>query len=67
MAMARGLGADVVAEGVETPQQCAVLRELGCVSMQGYLFSHPLPADDATDQLAQQLIHGRGRPRVVGN
>ena len=36
----------VVAEGVETAEQVAVLRELGCRFIQGYYFSRPLPAGE---------------------
>jgi diguanylate cyclase (GGDEF)-like protein len=43
--MARGLGLATLAEGVETPDQLAILRELGCDRVQGYLFSRPLAAD----------------------
>lgn len=39
------LGLDVVAEGVETPEQAAVLAELGCAHGQGYLWSRPVPAE----------------------
>jgi EAL domain-containing protein (putative c-di-GMP-specific phosphodiesterase class I) len=35
----------VVAEGVETPQQLDLLRELGCHAYQGYLFSLPVEAE----------------------
>ena len=41
------LGLKVVAEGIETEQQAAVLRAHGCEGGQGYLFSRPLAADDA--------------------
>lgn len=41
--MGRSLDLDVVAEGVETPIQAGVLRELGCHLAQGYLFSRPVP------------------------
>jgi diguanylate cyclase (GGDEF)-like protein/PAS domain S-box-containing protein len=40
------------AEGVETVEQSQALRALGCTEMQGYLFSTPLPAEDAARLLA---------------
>ncbi|MBV9410709.1 MAG: EAL domain-containing protein [Acidimicrobiia bacterium] len=42
LAMARGLRVDVVAEGVETPEQMRALRVLGCPLAQGYHFARPL-------------------------
>lgn len=47
LALARNLHMSVVAEGVETPEQHAILQRLGCPYMQGYLFSRPIPIDDA--------------------
>jgi EAL domain-containing protein (putative c-di-GMP-specific phosphodiesterase class I) len=44
MGMARALKLDVVAEGVETPDQLEFLADLGCQQAQGYLFSPPVPA-----------------------
>jgi EAL domain-containing protein (putative c-di-GMP-specific phosphodiesterase class I) len=44
IAMAHNLGMQVVAEGVETQEQYARLRALGCEYVQGYLFSKPVPA-----------------------
>jgi diguanylate cyclase (GGDEF)-like protein/PAS domain S-box-containing protein len=41
--LARGLGVDLVAEGVETEQQRALLAEVGCQHAQGYLFGRPVP------------------------
>ena len=44
--LARGLGLEVIAEGIETPRQLEVLRELGCTFGQGYLFAAPVALDD---------------------
>jgi len=46
--MGRALGMTVIAEGVETEQQAARLRALGCVYAQGFHFARPLPADAVT-------------------
>jgi diguanylate cyclase len=54
-----GLGADlglsVVAEGVERPEQLAVLRRLRCAAAQGYLLSRPVPAEDVPALLTGPL------------
>ena len=49
--MGRVLGLDVVAEGVETPQQADWLTAHGCDLMQGFYFSKPLPVADVTRYL----------------
>ena len=46
IALAHGLGMDVVAEGVETAAELAILRKHHCDKMQGYLFSRPIPVPD---------------------
>jgi FOG: EAL domain len=45
-AMARQLKLRTVAEGIETPGELRVMREIGCEAGQGYLFQRPVPADD---------------------
>ena len=46
--LAQALGMKVVAEGVETEGQQAILRSLGCNELQGYLFAAPMPAEALT-------------------
>jgi diguanylate cyclase (GGDEF)-like protein len=45
VAMGRSLGIKTVAEGIETAEQAARMRDLGCSYGQGYFFAKPVPAD----------------------
>jgi diguanylate cyclase (GGDEF)-like protein len=56
IAMANSLNLGVIAEGVENHDQLTFLREHGCKQVQGYLFSRPVPADEATLMLQQPHI-----------
>jgi EAL domain-containing protein (putative c-di-GMP-specific phosphodiesterase class I) len=49
--LARVMGMDVVAEGIETHEQYMLLRQLGCRFGQGYLFSRPVPAETISAML----------------
>jgi EAL domain-containing protein (putative c-di-GMP-specific phosphodiesterase class I) len=51
IAMARTLGLEVVAEGVEKTEQLEFLRTNLCSHVQGYLLSHPIPAGEMTKAL----------------
>jgi diguanylate cyclase (GGDEF)-like protein len=54
IAMGQALGMNVIAEGVETVEQLAVLRSLGCNQVQGYLFAKPMPADELFNFVVRQ-------------
>ncbi|HEU0301793.1 MAG TPA: EAL domain-containing protein [Longimicrobium sp.] len=53
IALTRQLGVTVVAEGVDSPAQLVLLREMGCDYAQGYLISEPLRPGDAEALLRQ--------------
>jgi EAL domain-containing protein (putative c-di-GMP-specific phosphodiesterase class I) len=54
ISLGRGLGMKVTAEGVENANQQLFLRAAGAHAMQGYLFGHPVDADDISRRLAVQ-------------
>jgi len=45
IALARGMGVDLVAEGVESVEQVGFLMARGCNDMQGFLFGRPVPPE----------------------
>ena len=53
--MARQLGLEVVAEGIELPEQVQVLRELGCDKGQGYHFARPSPDGGISEDFEQVI------------
>jgi len=55
--LAHNLSLEVVAEGVETPEQLAMLREFGCDQIQGYLISRPLPLAELLNYLMRDDHH----------
>jgi EAL domain-containing protein (putative c-di-GMP-specific phosphodiesterase class I) len=57
MHLARSLGLNVTAEGVETERQRLALLDLGCCRAQGYLFGRAMPADALASHLASQREH----------
>jgi diguanylate cyclase (GGDEF)-like protein len=55
--MARALGMTVVAEGIETAKQLAVLQRLGCDFVQGFLFARPEPAAAIFERVLEAYDH----------
>ena len=49
--MARNLGMEVIAEGVETQEQHEFLEKIGCMAYQGYYFSKPVPLEEFEKKL----------------
>ena len=56
VSMARDLELGVVAEGIENEHAARLLKAIGCETAQGYLFSRPIPVQDAT----RMLLDSRG-------
>jgi len=52
LTLGRNLGLEVVAEGVETGEQDQLLLDMGCPCAQGFLFSHPIQAEEAAKLIA---------------
>lgn len=64
-ALGASLGMATIAEGVETSEQLARIRAEGCTSVQGYLFSRPVPVDQV-DRLISEFAGRRSASNTVG-
>ncbi|MDD4881349.1 MAG: EAL domain-containing protein, partial [Gallionellaceae bacterium] len=53
-AMAKGMHLNLIAEGVESAEQLAFLKAVGCDAYQGFLFSKPVDSAQATRLLETQ-------------
>ncbi len=61
--LARAIGATTVVEGVETAEQLAVVRSIGCDQAQGFYLSHPLAAQDVGPFLRRRAQDARSGAR----
>ena len=59
--LAKTLGMEVLAEGVDSEKQLADLIELGCNNIQGFLISKPLPATEVMSFVTDFQLHGHRR------
>jgi len=66
IAMGRSLNMEIIAEGVETYEQLAFLREEGCDEMQGYLIGAPMSADEMAMELSAHAKGVLARMHAVG-
>jgi EAL domain-containing protein (putative c-di-GMP-specific phosphodiesterase class I) len=64
VALGKGLGLEIVAEGVEREVQLEYLGSLECSQVQGFLLSPPLPAEQLTELLVQEKE--RQSPAKIG-
>jgi diguanylate cyclase (GGDEF)-like protein/PAS domain S-box-containing protein len=62
ISMAHSLALKVVAEGVETEAQLALLARYGCDEVQGYLFSRPVPGSECGSMLAENRPYAAAVP-----
>ena len=53
--LAHSMGIEVIAEGIETKEQCDLLERLNCDSVQGYMFGKPMPAKEFENMFFPQL------------
>ncbi|MGO9901708.1 MAG: EAL domain-containing protein [Solirubrobacteraceae bacterium] len=65
--LGRALGVEVVAEGIETKTQLAILRQVRCPHGQGYLFAKPLPLPDAQSLIMNQPDRSRRGSHTTWN
>jgi len=66
--LAEAFALELVAEGIERPEELEVLAEEGCILGQGYLLGHPMPGEALAEMLGAQpplfsIVAPAGEPR----
>ena len=65
LSLAERLGLETLAEGVETAGEHAMLAQLGCGHVQGFVIARPMPFDDTMDWIAlHRARHAGGTPKI---
>jgi diguanylate cyclase (GGDEF)-like protein len=64
LSLAERMGLETLAEGVETQGEHAMLAQLGCGHVQGFLFARPMPFDDTQDWIIKQQAKRTAPPRI---
>lgn len=57
LSIGRGLGVQIIAEGVETNAQLTLLRQMGCEVVQGHLFGAAIPITETIELLKKGISH----------
>ncbi len=65
--LGRALDLQVIAEGIERPEQVAVLRRLGCTRGQGYLYARPVAVDEVRGLLEGRRLGPAARTAAAGS
>lgn len=63
--LAKSLEVATVAEGVETEEQLARVREAGCSRVQGFYYARPMTASQAQQRLAMETVSNAADPQIV--
>ncbi len=64
VSMAEGLGMETTAEGAETADELALIRQLGCSQVQGFIFGRPMEAEQALEKASKAKAEAVGQPRA---
>jgi EAL domain-containing protein (putative c-di-GMP-specific phosphodiesterase class I) len=64
LSLAERMGLETLAEGVETKGEHAMLAQLGCGHVQGFLFGRPMPFDATQSWILEQHAHRSALPMI---